>query len=342
MISASHPYACLTVSALARAAGVMTTGPKLVYVPNDTSLGIYRKKFANDLYFFEQRHPLLPHTKPENMEDLLELLQKNNRGIILQREMLKARLLDMITGDWDRHQGQWRWGKYDSSGMTWYYPIPTDRDQSFFRGKGIMIQCMSLVAFPFLKGFKKNSNGLYQLNKTARNVDLTFLNELTISDWERIVEELNNKLSDSVITSAINKLPKEIPQYRKEKIASTLRSRRDGLPKASMKYYKRLSKKVYVFGSEKTEFFELKNLGNDLQVTVYNSSTKSDSCKIYQRIFKKKETRLIYLVSIRGDDKLEMPSGKTNIRIRKVLPGNDGKYNLRKKMLDRLRAKGQA
>lgn len=341
-ISASYPYACLTVSELARAAGVMTTSPKLVYVPNDTSLGSYREKFADNLYFFEQRHPLLPHTRPEKMEDLLELLQKDNREIILQREMLKARLLDMITGDWDRHQGQWRWGKYDSLGITWFYPIPTDRDQSFFRGKGILIKCMSLVAFPFLKGFKKNIKGLYQLNKTARHVDKTFLNELTISDWEKIANELNNKLTDSVITTAINKLPKEIPQYRKEKIASTLRNRRDGLADASRKYYKRLSKKVYVFGSEKVEYFEIKNIGNDLQVSVYNSPSKCDSCKIYQRTFKKKETRQIYLVSISGDDRLEMPSGKNSIRIHKVLPVKDGKYNLRKKMLDRLKAKGQA
>jgi len=342
MISASHPYACLSVSELAKAAGVMTPDPKLVYLPNDTSLGTYRKKFADDLYFFEQRHPLLPHTRPENMEDLLERLQKDNREIILQREMLKARLLDMITGDWDRHQGQWRWGKYDSLGITWYYPIPTDRDQAFFRGKGMMIKLVSLFAIPFLKGFKKNINELYQLNKTARNLDRTFLNELTYSDWEKIAIELNNNLTDSVIMAAINKLPKEIPQYRKERIGNILRNRRDGLRGAGIKYYKRLSKKVYVFGSEKVEYFEIKNINNDLQVTVYNSPTKCDSCKIYQRTFNRKQTRLIYLVSIRGDDKLILPTGKTNIRIRRILPVHDGKYDLRRKMLERLRAKGQA
>ncbi len=342
MISASHPYACLSVAELAKAAGIITTDPRLVYLPNDTSLGTYREEYADDLYFFEQRQPLPPSTKPEDMEKLLEQLQKDNHGIVLQQEMLKARLLDMLTGDWDRHQGQWRWGKYDSLGMTWYHPVPTDRDQSFFRAKGILTKLMSLIAFPFLKGFKPNPNGLYQLNKTARNVDRTFLNELTLADWEKITDDLNKNLADSVIKISVCKLPAEISERRKEMIAKTFQNRRDGLKAASRKYYKQLSKRVYIMGSEKVEYFELKNINNDLQVTVYNSSAKNDSSKIYQRIFKKNETRHIYLVSVRGDDKLLLPRGKPNIRVRRIMPLNDRKYNLYRKMLDRLRAKGQA
>jgi hypothetical protein len=342
MISASYPYACLSIAELARASGIITPEPKLVYLPNDTSLGQYRNDFANELYFFEQRHPLLPNTKSEDMKEVLENIQKDNRKIVLQRAMLKARLLDMITGDWDRHQGQWHWCKYDSSGITWYYPVPGDRDQAFFRARGILIKMISLAAFPFLKGFKPDMSGLYQLNKTARNVDRTFLNELSAAEWDQAIEEINRQLTDSIIAVAGNRMPAEISQNSKESIASTLRKRRDGLPAAGMKYFKQLAKRAYVFGSEKAECFEIKNVANGLQVTVYAITPGQDSSKIYQRVFTRRQTRRIYLVSVRGDDKLILPSQKTNISVRKILPANDHKYNLRRKMLERLKAKGQA
>jgi len=342
LISASHPYACLATAELAKAAGIITPEPKLVYLPNDTSLGLYRKDFADDIYFFEEHHPLLPNTKPENMDDLLENLQRDSRKIVLQKAMLKARLFDMITGDWDRHQGQWRWGKYDSLGATWYYPVPGDRDQAFFRAKGVLIKLLSLVNYPFLKGFKPVISDLYHLNKTAINVDRTFLNELSASDWGQAIDEIQHQLTDSVISSAMTRFPREISANSKDKTARILRNRIDGLDASAINYYKRLAKRVYIFGSEQIEFFEIKNVGKDLQVTVYADTPEKKDFKIYERRFTRKETKRIYLVSVRGDDKLVLPSQKSNIKITVIKPGSDRKYELRRKMLERLKSKGQA
>src|SRR5690606_28506588 len=54
-ISAAHPYAALVVPLMADAVGVYHTNPKLVYVPEEPRLGVYRKKFANMLALFEER-----------------------------------------------------------------------------------------------------------------------------------------------------------------------------------------------------------------------------------------------------------------------------------------------
>ena len=54
-ISASHPYAALVVPSLAEAAGIYHTNPKVVYIPEDPRLGIYREEFANTLALFEER-----------------------------------------------------------------------------------------------------------------------------------------------------------------------------------------------------------------------------------------------------------------------------------------------
>ena len=341
MISSSHPYACLSVAIMSKATGIISSEPKLVYLPYDTSLGRYENDYAGKPYFFEQRHPLRPKTKAESMEDLLKELSKDNDNIIMQGQLLKARLLDMLNGDWDRHQDQWRWGKYDSLKRTWYYPIPVDRDQAFFRPKGILIRLINTIATPYLKGFKQNMNGLYQLNKTARNFDRVFLNELEQSEWIGIITEVQNRLNDSVLTDAVNALPAEIPGKSKDNIARVLRRRRDEMMKAVRKYYTRLAKNVYVFGSEKAELFQFTNTMDGLQLAVYNCKEAVDNCKLYERIFDKKCTKRIYLVGVTDSDTVTIdPGNKCCIKIMQV---NDGhrKYDLRSKILKRLLDKKQ-
>ena len=43
----------------------------------------------------------------------------------------RRRLFDMLIGDWDRHQDQWRWIEFKENGKKVYRPMPRDRDQAF-------------------------------------------------------------------------------------------------------------------------------------------------------------------------------------------------------------------
>jgi hypothetical protein len=336
MVSASHPYACLAVAVMSKALGITCSDPELVYIPDDTSLGEFRKEFAGEVCFLEERHPLRLNTTSENMEDLLKALYKENNKVVLQSELLKARLLDMTTGDWDRHQDQWRWGKYDSVEKTWYYPVPSDRDQAFFRSKGLLVRIVNSFATPLLKGFKPKISGLYQLNKPARNVDRVFLNELPESEWRNVISEVQHKLTDTVIAAAVKALPAEIPVKRKNKLARVLRNRRNGLMNAAMKYYNCLARNVYIFGSEKTERFEFTDGIDGLALTVYNCSEINDACRVYQRTFIRKQTRRIYLVGINEADVINIAAGKKSIEIIQVKPGNQNKFDPRTSMLNRL------
>ncbi len=40
---------------------------------------------------------------------MLEQLRSDNDNRVKPDAFAKARLFDMIIGDWDRHEGQWRW-----------------------------------------------------------------------------------------------------------------------------------------------------------------------------------------------------------------------------------------
>ena len=56
-ISASYPFAALSIPVMSRAAGVPYAAPKLVYIPDDPRLGYYQKEFANKLALLEEREP---------------------------------------------------------------------------------------------------------------------------------------------------------------------------------------------------------------------------------------------------------------------------------------------
>ncbi len=71
-----------------------------------------------------------------------------------QEAVLRARLLDMLIADWDRHFDQWRWATRDTGQGKLYIPIPRDRDQAFFYSDGLILKYMSKGRIPFLKGLQ--------------------------------------------------------------------------------------------------------------------------------------------------------------------------------------------
>ncbi len=132
----SHPYAALTVPPLAKALGILHTNPQIVYVPDDPALGKYRADFANSVLLFEERVPAgAPDT--DNTEKAQKKVEKDHDARFDQKLVLRARLLDLVIGDWDRHEGQWRWAENENKNQTVYTPFPRDRDKVYYTTSGV-------------------------------------------------------------------------------------------------------------------------------------------------------------------------------------------------------------
>src|SRR5687768_6574947 len=129
-ISASYPFAALSVPVMSEASGIPHAKPRLVYVPDDPRLGFYQDDFKNSLAIFEEREPGR-YGNSIGTEKVLEHLQEDNDDRVQQQSLLKARLLDLFIMDFDRHEDQWRWGSTDTGKGKVYFPIPRDRDQAF-------------------------------------------------------------------------------------------------------------------------------------------------------------------------------------------------------------------
>ena len=216
LISASNPYAPLTVPILAKAAGVTQASPELFFVPDDPALGYYRPLFANTVCLLERKDPTPDGTDTKSTNKVLQKMTEDNDHVIDQYALLKARILDMLLADFDRHWDQWRWAEGDTGKGKIYSPIPKDRDQAYFYSDGVLMKYITFNRMPFLKGLRNDIPRVNWLNYVARDFDRYFMNQLDAPDWNKALLDFQHQVSDSVIWQAIRDIHRRsIPSAEK-------------------------------------------------------------------------------------------------------------------------------
>ncbi len=318
LISASHPYAPLVLPKMEEAAMIPHAVPEFYYVPNDPSFGLYQKLFANKMCMLVKKDPTPDNTNTKSTSKVLSSMLEDNDHVVDQKAVLRARLFDILISDWDRHFDQWRWGVSDTGKGKLYYPIPKDRDQALFYSDGLFIKYIGVFYLPFLKGFRKDIPNVKWMGYSARDFDRVFMNSLDAYDWQNSICELQHNITDTVITSAVHDLPPAIYALNGPVIEDKLKSRRDLLMDAGMKYYEFLSEYVNVVGSNEDEYFHISNSDSGLKVDMYNSGKNGDtSFLIYSRIFEPKITKEVRLYGLNGDDIFKIDDGtRSKIKLR--------------------------
>lgn len=316
--TSTYPYGAFITPGLTDALGLAAAKPELFFVPDDPALEFYRPLFANTVCMLEKRNASFDAGKTLTTAKLMDKMLEENDHRPQQADVLKARLVDMLIGDYDRHLDQWRWGSIDTGKGKIYYPIPRDRDQSFFNSDGRLLGFISKRSMPFLKGFRDDIPKIKWLNYIARDFDRIFLTDLDQADWEKTISGFQQKLSDSVIHQAVKELPADIYKIRGEKIASRIISRRNAIKDAAMQYYHFLSREVNIIGSNQKEYFRVSSAGDKLLVKVYAKSRKSDtSFLMYSREFDPKVTREIRLFGLHDEDVFEVDKdARSSIKLR--------------------------
>ncbi|PKV75685.1 hypothetical protein [Pontibacter ramchanderi] len=313
--SSASPYGAMVIPALARAAGVFHTSPTLYYVPkNDTSFGEYAEAVQGKVYMLEEKFESMADTLRMfgnvagfvNSDEALRLRYETNTHHFDQRAFARARLLDVLVGDWDRHKGQWDWAVYADSTDTLYQPIPKDRDQVFLKmddGAIPFIATRKLMARKF-NSFGSKIKDVKALMINARFIDERLLHELTREDWKAIANDLKNRLTDEVIEKAVQNLPPSIYAFNGESATQSLKNRRDQLPDVAVEMYELLAGHVTVAGTDQPDLFRVRRLDDDrTEVTLSRPAQNAIPEKVlYRRIFHTNETEKITLHGLSGDD----------------------------------------
>jgi hypothetical protein len=321
-MSAQHPYSALVVPPIANAVGVPHAHPIIGIVAPDSVLGLYAKTFAGTICLLEEREPT---GKSVNSIDMLEALDSSNDNNFDSTVFLKARILDLFIGDWDRHNDQWRF-KPEYNGAGWkYVPVPRDRDQVFYTNQGVFPYLESRpYVQPFFEGFnpKIRNAGTFLFSSTLLNARL--INQFSYKDWMGITNEFVAEVTDSVLELAIRQLPPSVYDIRQDDLLNILKSRRADLSRAMSAYYYFLNKSAFIQTSDKNEFIEIKDTTkNGMYVSIHKLSGEGKATQIiFSKIYDPSVTKEIRFFIGNGKDSILVDSKNSAIKLR--FSGKDG------------------
>ena len=324
-VTTANPFAALTVPPFETALGIPHANPQIVYVADDEGLGEYRSDFANKVFLFEERGTE-GNTDTDNSAKVQDKLTADNDVSIDQEMVLRARLLDMLLGDWDRHEDQWRWEKNKNKKETVYTPVPRDRDQVYYKTSGVFPW---IVSHQFLmskfQGFHTSIRDIEGWNVNARFFDRFFLTGLDEQQWKEQIAFVQNTITDSLIYAAIQLLPPSVYELSGKNIIQKLVTRRKNLEELALRYYRFISKKVDVPMSDKQELFDVRyNDDGHVAITIYKIKKSGAKDKVlYQRVFVPGITKEVRLYGRGGDDVFSVTGHQTaSIKIRMI--GGEG------------------
>ena len=321
-LSSTHPGGYVVVPTLLDAAGVLHVTPELVVMPDDAALGEFRPVFANLAGTIE----LYPQpvgggnpgfagaTEIISGEEMWKRQQASSADRIDARALLRARLMDLLVGDWDRHRGQWRWAKIP--GAAKWQPIPEDRDEAFSRFEGLFLD-LNRKGHPRLVEYGPKYSPLDGLAFNGWEQDRRFLSELDQNAWTEVARDLRGRLTDAVLEKAVAGLPPEWRARDGARLRAGLKGRRDALTDEAHRFYRFLAEKADFFGTDVADRAEITGLpGGALEVKLAEAAEGS---KPYvQRTLSSKDTKEIRLHLGGGDDRVIVRGEPNPITIRVV------------------------
>ncbi|WP_246067718.1 hypothetical protein [Changchengzhania lutea] len=248
-VSAQHPYGAILAAELQEVAQILHTHPQAVFLPKQKKLGQYNDKYGNRLFLLEyEPEGDINWTTLKNIyklldtEDLQELKKKHPQKVhINERALVRARLFDLVIGDWDRHTKQWGWAvqKKDSNYVA--FPIAADRDNAFFHTDGIIPSIISNEnVVPELRSFTKDIDFMEGL---VYPFDRYFLIHTPESVFVEEAKSLQHVLFDEVIDETLYVWPENIIDLDGKTITDKIKSRRDDLVEYAQTFKKIIDKK---------------------------------------------------------------------------------------------------
>ncbi len=326
--SAQHPFSALVVPPIAEAVNVPHAKPIIGVVAPDKALGVYGLLFTNEVVLLEEREPI---GESDNTQKMERNIQKDNANKIDAREFLRARMLDMYIADWDRHEDQWRWRDSGEGKAKSYLAVPRDRDQVFHVIQGVFPNFASReYVIPELADFGKKLKRPRWLISETRFANSFPESQFTREEWLKEVNAFSAALTDSVLETALLKLPQPSYAMHHNDFLAKLKARRDRLPAAMDNYYRFIQKRVDIKTSDKNELIKISGTANgDMNVHIQRISNKGKVTEeLMDKTYSKSLTKELRIYAGNGNDSVVIDNKSSNIRLRIIANTDAKKYNV--------------
>jgi hypothetical protein len=261
--------------------------------------------------------------KVKGTDEFLDDLEDSPVNRLDSRAYLAARLMDIYMGDWDRHEDQWRWARFDRGDLRVWRPIPRDRDNAFVNHEGLLLS-IGRAAFIRNVRFDTEYPSLSGLTVQAEPLDRRLLSDLPRSAWDSVTAGLQARLTDAAIDRAVDALPPEYRAEERAELVGILRARRDGLPGQAERFYERLALNVDVQTTDADEVAVIdRHPDGSLEITVTGAGDDEQRFVTFRRRFVPEETDDVRLYLQGGDDRAVVRGTGKGVGIRIIGGGGD-------------------
>jgi hypothetical protein len=328
-VSIGNPMAAVVVPTLLNAVGVLHVEPRIVVMPASERLQEFRNEFAGVLGTIEEHPRDTPPAfggadKIIDGFEIFETLREDNDEQVDAINYLKARLVDLLIGDRDRHADQYRWAGYKRDGKRMWLPIPRDRDFAFSRYDGVFPEMAGWFVHSAV-GFGERYPSILELTWIGRHLDRRFLSSLDKPTWDSVTAHIKSTLTDSLLLRALHNMPPEMFHTGGMKMFTMLKARREDLNDAANEFYELLADVVDVYGSDKPERVEIAFPDpTRVEVTMFK---KKSSALLFRRRFSNDKTSEVRIHLLGGDD-IVMTEGTATNTIRIRVLGGEGDDHL--------------
>jgi len=309
----THPYASFIMPTLSASIGVNHTQPKLFYVPKQHTLGVYNEGYGDGLYMIEEhvgdtQVERENFGKPKTIISSLELfdkLRKKPNHKVDEKAYVRARLFDMVLGDWDRHQDQWRWAKFEGENKEKIYkPIPRDRDQVFSSYDGLLLRLLTRLV-PTIRKMQTYTPEIRNLkwhNTNGSAVDVALIKTMSLDNWQYEANFIKENLTDDVIDEAFELFPETVKNDELERVKNTLKYRRDHVCDIAKEYYGVLNKCVVLTATNSKDKIKITRLEKGRTKVTFSQKKK----EYFNHVYEKSITKEIWIYALDGDDKIKV------------------------------------
>lgn len=316
--SGQHPYSALIVPPLAVAARVPHANPVIGVLAADPVMGTFSADFAGRLVLMEEREPA---GASDNTFKMLKAVYSNFDNRIDKKEVLRARMLDLLIGDWDRHEDQWRWAATRDGKEKIYVAVPRDRDQVFHLTEGLF---PSIAQLPWLDPQLDHFDGKiphvkYSLFKT-RFIQPYPDAQFSYEEWVQVVHDFVKAETNEVLAEGIRRLPDGVYELRHRELLEKLKKRRDNLPVAMDEYYRFINKIVDLRLTDKDECVLISDTaGKGLHILVNKCGPGGKAgVALLDMTYHPEITKEIRLYLMGGNDQVRINIDSSKIKLRIV------------------------
>jgi hypothetical protein len=301
----------------------------------------YNDDYGDELYMIEER-ATKGHGNQKSFgnsnelistDDVLKKLREDEKYQIDEASYIRARLFDMLIGDWDRHEDQWRWAEFKKKDKTIYRPVPRDRDQAFSimsDGWLLGIATRIIPTLRLMQSYEEELRSPKWFNLEPYPLDMAIISESDKHIWDEQVRIIQDGLNDSIINAAFLKMPVEVQDETVETIKRKLKGRLANLQKISDTYYAHINKFAVITGTDKDDWVDVEITSSEtIKVSLFRIIDGKKAKPYFERSYHKKLTKEIWIYSLDDKDHIKLFGAKHSpIKIRLIGGQNKDTYEL--------------